>query len=420
MPPLDAFFTPRGPRSPIARGATVAAVIAVFVWIGWGAMTGRWSAGHGYGAPLGDTLDRAMDEVFTATGVDRHDLIGEAPRGETQSPGETTAEDGGGRQYTGPARVRVPIPPEANWADMNLDLARAVERAGGEVLDVVEEGRIPESPDSVELLVGRGGELTHRVRLVPESPRRDPGAGAGAPEIAVVFDDLGYTTTGLARELLDIPARLTFAVLPGLPHSRAFAESARAHGHEVILHLPMEPIDTDRHDPGDSALLVDLSADENRARLCAALDGLPFYSGISNHMGSRFTAHAEGMNLVLQEIRARDKRLFFLDSRTTPYSVIIESARGLGVPCLSNNLFLDGGDENRPLPADQTARLLAIARRRGRAVAIGHVRRSTVDAVKKAVAVWQAEGIRLVGVSDLMHRESGGGLRHGAARERGG
>ena len=227
--------------------------------------------------------------------------------------------------------------------------------------------------------------------------------GGEPTRIAVVFDDLGYSTDGLARELLEMPATLTFAVLPGLRASRAFAESAQARGHEVILHLPMEPLDLERHDPGRDALFVDGDLAENRRRLSGILDALPSYAGISNHMGSRFSSDPGSVEWLLRELLAHDRELFFLDSKTTPYSVIADRACELGMPCLSNNLFLDGPDPVQTPPVVQARRLRGIADRRGRAIGIGHVRRATVDAVRDAIPGWEAEGIELVGLSDLMH-----------------
>jgi polysaccharide deacetylase 2 family uncharacterized protein YibQ len=229
-----------------------------------------------------------------------------------------------------------------------------------------------------------------------------------APTIAIVFDDLGYSTRGLAGELLDIPATLTFGVIPGLRNSVAFAESALARGHDVILHLPLEPLDLEKHDPGESALLTTLDPDENLRRLRMQLDALPFFLGISNHMGSRFSADREAMRLILTEIRRHDPTLFFLDSRTTPHTVIPEMARSTGVQCLSNDLFLEGVGFGTRGSAIQTERLAAIARKRGQAIGIGHVGPNTVAAVQEAVTRWQREGIRLVGLSDLMHRDRDG------------
>jgi polysaccharide deacetylase 2 family uncharacterized protein YibQ len=268
------------------------------------------------------------------------------------------------------------------------------------VLEAVERGPDPDRPSALEMKLGTDEQVTHRV---PLRGRKQPVEASRTTRIALVFDDLGYTTGGMARELLDLPAKVTFAVLPGLRASRAFAESASARGHEVILHLPLEPRDLAHHDPGHDALFVDLGPEENRRRLADLLDGLPAYTGISNHMGSRFSSDSGSVAWLLGEVRRRDRSLFFLDSKTTPYSVIPDRAREVGVPCLSNNLFLDGVDPDLVQPAVQTRRLRRIADRRGQAIGIGHVRRETVDAVRAAIPHWEAEGIRLVGLSDLMH-----------------
>jgi polysaccharide deacetylase 2 family uncharacterized protein YibQ len=282
-------------------------------------------------------------------------------------------------------------------------LERALDAAlGGRAVDVgaaAARRPPPPRPDARERYVA---PPVARVLAAPDRPFGRVDADEPA-RIALVFDDLGYTTDGLAGELLALGTPLTFSVLPGLPRSEAFAAAARARGHEVLLHLPMEPVDPARHDPGERAILASLPAEENLRRLRAQLAGLSLYEGISNHMGSRATATPEVVDLVLGEMKRRNRSLFFLDSRTTPFSVVPERARRAGVPFLCNNLFLDGGDEEPALPAVQTERLESIARRRGHAIGIGHVRPATVAAVEAAVERWRAEGIRLVTLSDLRH-----------------
>jgi polysaccharide deacetylase 2 family uncharacterized protein YibQ len=333
----------------------------------------------------GRRIDDALDRVLAETGVDRSELSG-----------RVLADD---------VEITLTVPEGETFARMNREITGRVRGAGASVLEAVERGRDPDSPDLLEMKLGAREGVTHRVRLrgvaAPGSAAAPPAPGPA--RIALVFDDLGYTTDGLAQELLELPAIVTFAVLPGLRASRAFAESASARGHEVILHLPLEPVDLARHDPGRDALFVDLDADERQRRLGAFLEGLSAYRGVSNHMGSRFSSDPGSVEWLLREVQRRDRSLFFLDSRTTPYSVIPERARELGVPCVANNLFLDGIDPARVDPRIQTRRLHAIADRRGRAIGIGHVRRETVDAVRDAIPRWEADGIRLVGLSDLVH-----------------
>ncbi|MAF26272.1 MAG: hypothetical protein CME07_00220, partial [Gemmatimonadetes bacterium] len=291
------------------------------------------------------------------------------------------------------------------------------EGVGAQIHDARETGS-PGSPEDLRILLSVGEEVTHAVTLSAETPRADPDPADDNPRMAIVFDDLGYTTTGLPAELLDLGIPLTFAILPGLPHSDEFAEMARERGHEVLLHLPMEPVDAVRHNPGEEAILAGLGAEENLRRLRVQLGSFSGYRGVSNHMGSRATADPELMDVLFGEIRRKDRGLFFLDSRTTPYSVAVASGRRTGLSVINNNLFLDGTDEGEPGPRVLTGRLAAIAQRTGRAVGIGHVRRETVNAVREAIPKWREERVELVLLSELGQDPSRGRKRQSPPRTR--
>ena len=292
-------------------------------------------------------------------------------------------------------RATAPPGEEAEPASWHLDRA----------LEAALAAPRPEAPPAVGIpaALGLAGGFGFRVedRSVETREVRPDPAAAG-PCIALVFDDLGYTTSGLAADLLELPAEVTFAVLPGLAASEEFARAAAARGHEILLHLPMEPVDLHRHDPGHDALLVELDSAENLERLRRQLGGLPGYVGVSNHMGSRFTSRADLMGPVLREIRRHHEGLFFLDSSTTPHSKVGTAARSAGLPYVENNLFLDGGDEGAGPPSARVQQVARVALERGHAVAIGHVKRPTVHAVRAAIDGWQAQGIRLVRLSELV------------------
>src|SRR5205807_7267740 len=116
----------------------------------------------------------------------------------------------------------------------------------------------------------------------------------------------------------------------------------RAAGHELLAHVPMEPFGA-YADPGPNVLLVGLSRADLLHRLGRDLDSFTGYVGINNHMGSRFTSHAEGMGTVAAELRRRG--LLFLDSRTTAQTVAFQVAVEHGVPSVSRDVFLDNEDK---------------------------------------------------------------------------
>jgi hypothetical protein len=203
--------------------------------------------------------------------------------------------------------------------------------------------------------------------MAPERPPLPP-LSSGLPKIAIVIDDLGYdrdTTLGF----IALEAPLTLAFLPNAPHSRELALLAKEKGREVILHLPMEPYNYPRTDPGPGALLVSMDPETIRRTVEKELSAFPFVVGANNHMGSRFTENRDSLAAVFSVLR--EKKLFFLDSLTTPHSAVPALAREWGVPYIQRNIFLDNEvrEDNIKL---QLEKLLQSAQTKGRAVGSGH------------------------------------------------
>ena len=74
------------------------------------------------------------------------------------------------------------------------------------------------------------------------------------------------------RRAIDLPAPVTLAFLPYASELAEQTAQARARGHELLVHVNMEP--TDRGiDPGPKALLTSLSPAEIRERMNKAAEG---------------------------------------------------------------------------------------------------------------------------------------------------
>lgn len=236
---------------------------------------------------------------------------------------------------------------------------------------------------------------------------------AGRPMIALVFDDLGVNRRQ-TRKTIELPGPLTLSFMTYADDLPRLTAAARAAGHELMLHMPMEPTET-RVSPGPQALLSGLDREELSRRITWGLNRFDGYVGINNHMGSRFTRDERGMAAVMAQLKERG--VLFLDSLTTPDSVGGAMAARFAVPHVARDVFLDHV-QDRDHVRRSLARLEERARAKGYAIGIGHPHEETLEAVRPWLADLEARGFALVPVSAILRRIQGSpsGSRREAAR----
>lgn len=219
-----------------------------------------------------------------------------------------------------------------------------------------------------------------------------------APRLAIVIDDLGNDPAE-AKSILSLPFPLTVSVLPHHEYSTQTADEAWSRGDQVMLHLPMQPIDDGAK--GEAIeLRVDMPASQVRSALAGMLATVPHAVGVNNHEGSRATADPQLMAELMPALRARG--LFFIDSRTTAATVAYEAAERAGVRAASRKVFLDDTPTRQAVLA-QLELAARDAMRGGSAIAIGHPHPETIAALADGVPKLERRGIHLVFVSDLVH-----------------
>ena len=216
------------------------------------------------------------------------------------------------------------------------------------------------------------------------------------PLIAIVIDDLGRDTEILHR-VIDLHPSVTLAFFPFEAEAAVLARRAISVGHEVLIHMPMEPLDGSI-DPGPGALLLNLPFQDILVRLRAAFKLLPNAIGLNNHMGSKFTADENSMSTVIGELKARD--MIFLDSRTTPDTKGIFVARKRYVQSASRDVFLDNSRQPDAILA-QLSLAEAISRDKGFSVAIGHPYPETISALETWLLNIEIRGYSPVPISKV-------------------
>ena len=93
--------------------------------------------------------------------------------------------------------------------------------------------------------------------------------------------------------------------------------------------------------------------------------------------------------------------MFFIDSYTTHESVALQLAREVGVSARKRDVFLDP-DRDPATVAREFERMKRLADKRGAVVAIGHPYPATLALLEEALPKLEAEGYRLVSVSELL------------------
>ena len=217
------------------------------------------------------------------------------------------------------------------------------------------------------------------------------------PKVAIIIDDMGYGN-GIQHRFLDLPYVITYSVLPHSPDQVEIANIAHDKGREVLLHLPMEPLEYPKVDSGPGTLLASMTTDTMIDVLNENLAAVPHIVGVNNHMGSRLTMESGALYPIFTVLKKNN--LFFVDSRTTRHTVCRPSARLFQLPFAQRDVFLDHV-RTEDFVEKQLKLLVRVAEKRGQAIGIGHPYKPTYKILKSRLPEIN-EQVKLVPVSELV------------------
>jgi len=246
--------------------------------------------------------------------------------------------------------------------------------------------------------IGDDGRLPWQVYARPFDNRDT------RPRIAIVMSGLGLSGAATQAAIQGLPGPITLAFQPFADNLEQWIRLSRAAGHEVLLNLPMEPIDFPASDPGPRALFVAYAPEENIERLEWALSRVGGYVGLLNHMGSRFTTSREAMLPIMATLEKRG--LAFVDARVSARSVATILASELNVPRAINDRFLDAREVSRAAVDARLSELESIAAEVGVSVGIGQAFPVTIERLREWAATLNGKGIVLAPISAVLDRQA--------------
>jgi uncharacterized protein len=258
-----------------------------------------------------------------------------------------------------------------------------------------------ESREGLLYAYRRAGVVTHQVHFHEEIATKSREAPSSQPEgarLAIILDDLGNDRSA-AQAIFAMPYPLTLSVLPNHPHSVDIAQEATRRGFQVMLHLPMQAMSNER--PEARELRPGMSASDVSSLVDNLLQAVPDVAGVNNHQGSQSTADAALMDELMPVLR--DRKLFYVDSRTTAATVAYDTAQRFGVRSGFRNVpFLDDVAEVGAV-RKQLQLALRDAHKKGDAIAIGHPHPATLQALREVLPEAKSQGVRLVFASEVVH-----------------
>jgi polysaccharide deacetylase 2 family uncharacterized protein YibQ len=261
-------------------------------------------------------------------------------------------------------------------------------------LDLIDSSIAPQKHSMFEALKKKIPLFKDKNAVLPVPSDLDSVDSVKKKQIAIVIDDLGVDRKRSEQIVEMSNFKMTLAFLPYAENLTSLIEEGRAHDHEIIVHMPMQP-QSDTVDPGPIVLKVDMSAEQLAENLDKGLSAFDGFAGINNHMGSKFTSDYAGMDFLMRALKSRD--LFFFDSVTSAKSKAEERAAHY----VKRNVFLDHEMTDK-FVAKALAKCARHAERHGLCIAIGHPKDVTINGLNKWVEKAKADGFEFVSLSEII------------------
>jgi polysaccharide deacetylase 2 family uncharacterized protein YibQ len=225
-------------------------------------------------------------------------------------------------------------------------------------------------------------------------------AAPGKFRIAIMVSGLGISAKATAAALASLPPAVTLGFAPYAGDVQHWVNAARQLGHEVLLEVPMEPLDFPDSDPGPHTLRAGVDEDSNLQRLTWTLTRFTGYAGVTNLLGQRFLSNSDALSPALTYLARRG--LYFYDNGASPGSTAPQVAGATATPFAQSNESLDGIQTALEIDRHLSA-LEDQARAHGSAIGSGFLYPVTVDRITAWAKTLAGRGFVLVPVSAIVN-----------------
>lgn len=241
--------------------------------------------------------------------------------------------------------------------------------------------------------------LKPQHEYAPKEPKLSPPPAAlrpkrldgTQPKLVIIIDDVSYERDVKVIRSTGLPLVMSF--LPPSPRHASSAHLAQQQN-RYMVHLPLEAIDFNDEEP--NTLHVGDTEETIEKRISALKELFPNARYFNNHTGSKFTADRDSMERLIRVLKKEG--IQFVDSRTIGKTKVPDVTAALGMRYIGRDVFLDHQDGVRNVKR-QIKEAVEKAKEHGTAIAIGHPRYDTIQALKESKVLLSE--VQLVGIEQI-------------------
>ncbi|CAL4869110.1 hypothetical protein MMA231_03401 [Asticcacaulis sp. MM231] len=230
--------------------------------------------------------------------------------------------------------------------------------------------------------------------LTPATAYARPFKSDGRPMVALVVGGLGLNPATTKEAIINLPPQVTLSFVPYAAGLQNWIDLARANGHEVMIEVPMQPVNFPDNDPGPQTLMANARTEDVISKLNWALSRATGFFAVSNYQGGAFFKDKSGVSTLMQNLKSRG--VAFIDDG---------SAKGLdGAWARASADRIIDNQINATAIYAQLGGLEATAKSRGAALGTGFSYPVTLAVAQKWTQQLEAKGIQLAPASAIAHQ----------------
>ena len=213
------------------------------------------------------------------------------------------------------------------------------------------------------------------------------------PFIAVVVEQFGLSNALSEEMIAALPASVSFVLTPYSQNPERWVSEARADGHEVWLHLPMENKNFPMEDPGAKGLLTRVSLQYNQDRIQWLMGRITGYVGVAAYTDDTLDNAGQMFKNMANDLFRRG--LGFLELNSEEKSFFEPIAEEMHAPHTEVQSYIDVVDPQRPAIKKALEQIDA----QGGTLVVVRPSPRNIPALKRWLESLQKRGIEIVPVS---------------------